>query len=532
VTPARPFADIPSLLAALGQRAEAEPEAAALTCYRGRVRTGQLTHRELLQRIAASHRHLAMLGIQRGDRVAVLAPNRLEIPVLYLGALSLGAALVPLNPGAPPDDWSYVIEHAEAKLLITDGELALRLNPLAIPVVRVEEVATPGVGDRGSAGGSDDLAIVLYTSGTTGHPKGVALTQGNVLANGWSMARRFGLGGRPPERDTQLAVLPLFHAHAFGFGLMSALTSGSHLVLAERFDPFAWPEIIQRERVTVTSVVPTLLAPLLESRLDAGKVAGLRCLLVSSAPLAPATARTFEETTGIRLMHGWGLSEYTNFACCLSPALADDQRRALLADGELASIGSPLEDTEVKVIDASGHTLGPEQRGELCVRGPSRMRGYFRDDAATRAAIDAQGWLHTGDEGFFRAGPPPVFFVSGRLKEVIIRGGEKVSPLAVERKIFVHVPELEGRLVVLGFPHATHGEEVGAYVEGPVLDETVRQALIAALDTLSLDLRPKVVLHGTTAIPRTHTGKIQRRKLQPLFARFREVRGPVHIEAI
>jgi long-chain acyl-CoA synthetase len=530
VTPDRPFADIPSLLAALAHRAEADPEAAALTCYHGRTRTGQLTHRELLQRIAAAHRHLAVLGIERGDRVAVLSPNRLEIPVLYLGALSLGAALVPLNPGAPPEDWSYVIGHAGAKLLVTDSELAVRLQPQAIPVCRVEEVATPGVGERGSAGSADDLAIVLYTSGTTGHPKGVALTQGNVLANGWSMARCFGLGAQ--GRDTQLAVLPLFHAHAFGFGLMSALTSGSHLVLAERFDPFAWPEVIRRESVTVTSVVPTLLAPLLETRVHADKVPGLRCLLVSSAPLAPGTARKFEETTGIRLMHGWGLSEYTNFACCLSPALADSERRSLLEEGELASIGSPLEDTEVKVVDAGGRSLGPDQRGELCVRGPSRMRGYFHDDAATAAAVDADGWLHTGDEGFFRAGRRPVFFVSGRLKEVIIRGGEKVSPLAVERMIFAHVPELDGRLVVLGFPHATHGEEVGAYIELPVIDAPLRAALTAALDTLSLDLRPKVVLHGSTAIPRTHTGKIQRRKLQPLFARFNEVRGPVHIEAL
>src|SRR6185295_7564953 len=164
--------------------------------------------------------------------------------------------------------------------LITDGELMARLPPLAIPVCRVEEVATPGVAAQGGAGAGGDLAVVLYTSGTTGQPKGVALAQRNLLHNGWSMARCFGLDG-----TTQLAVLPLYHAHALGFGLMSALSSGGHLVLSERFDPFAWPEIIRRESVTVTSVVPTLLPPLMETRVAASQVPTLRALLVSSAPL-------------------------------------------------------------------------------------------------------------------------------------------------------------------------------------------------------------------------------------------------------
>jgi long-chain acyl-CoA synthetase len=531
VTPDRPFDDVPALLAALSRLADAQPDRAALTGYRGRTRTGHLTYRELLHRIAAARHHLSSaLGIRRGDRVAVLSPNRLEVPVLYLAMMDLGAALVPLNPGSPPDDWSYAIDHAGARLLITDGELTPRLPMLSIPSCRVEEVATPGTAgarpDIPVTG--DDLAVILYTSGTTGQPKGVALSQRSVLANGWSMARCFGLEGQ-----SQLAVLPLYHAHAFGFGLMSALVSGGHLVLAERFDPFAWPELIRRESVTVTSVVPTLLAPLLETRVEASKVPSLRCLLVSSAPLPPSLARAFDEGTHIPLVQGWGLSEYTNFACCLSPALPEERRRRLLLEGDFTSIGSPLAGVEVKVVDAAGTTLGPERRGELRVRGPSRMMGYFRDDPATRAALDPDGWLHTGDEGFFRLEEGrPVFFITGRLKEIIIRGGEKVSPLAVERKIVAALPELEGKLVVLGFPHEVHGEEVGAYIEAGVLEDEVRRGLAAAIDALGMDLRPKVVLHGTGAIPRTHTGKIQRRKLQPLFARFSTCRGPVHVEAV
>jgi len=519
VTPEKPFADVGALLESVARLADEQPDRAALTCYRGRNRTGHLSYRELLQRIAAAQKHLSSaLGVKPGDRVAVLSPNRLEIPVLYLAAMRLGAALVPLNPGSPPEDWSYVLGHADANLLIAAGELLSRLPPLGIPVCRVEEVATPGVGgaERGKSAG-EDLAVVLYTSGTTGHPKGVALAQRSLLHNAWSMARCFGLSG-----DTQLAVLPLYHAHALGFGLMSALTSGGHLVLAERFDPFAWPEIIRRESVTVTSVVPTLLPPLLETKVAASQIPTLRCLLVSSAPLSVSLARDFETRTGIPLVQGWGLSEYTNFACCLSPALPPEERRALLQVDPLTSIGSPLEGTEVKL-----------EGGELCVRGPSQMLGYFKDEAATRATVDADGWLHTGDQGTVREQEGrQVYFITGRLKEIIIRGGEKVSPLAVEEKLFAALPELEGKLVVLGFAHQAQGEEIGAYIELPTLDETMRLGLMAALDTLSLDLRPKVVLFGAALIPRTHTGKIQRRKLQPLFARYSEHRGPVVVEAV
>jgi long-chain acyl-CoA synthetase len=516
---------IAALIAQLARVADAEPQRPALTAYKGRAVTGRLTYRELLHRVAAATHQLSStltFGVHRGDRLAVLSTNSLEVPVLYLAAMRLGAALVPLNPASPPEDWRYVIEHAGVRLLVAEGA---QPPSVGVPVCRVEDVAAPGTPPSFEPAlvPGDDLAVILYTSGTTGNPKGVGLTQRNVLANGASMARRFGLSG-----TTQMAVLPLYHAHAFGFGLMSALCTGGHLVLAERFDPFAWPEVIRRERVEVTSVVPTLLPPLLETRVRAAALPTLRHMLVSSAPLSPSLASAFEGETGIRLVQGWGLSEYTNFACCLDPNLPDEERRALLT-GEQTSVGGALPDTEVKVVGPEGKTLGELERGELCVRGPSRMLGYFRDPPATAAAIDADGWLRTGDEGYFRRHRgEPMYFITGRIKEIIIRGGEKLSPLAIERKIFATLPELEGRLVVLGFPHDSHGEEVGAYVEGS-LDEVTRAGLLAALDALPPDMRPKVVLVGAESIPRTHTGKIQRRKLQPLFAQHRSHRGAVQI---
>ena len=193
---------------------------------------------------------------------------------------------------------------------------------------------------------------------------------------------------------------------------------------------------------------------------------------------------------------------------------------------EVPSIGPALEGTEVQVIDVNGAPVGEGTRGELRVRGHSTMLGYFGDAENTAQTLGADGWLRTGDEGFFRLhGGRPIHFVTGRLKEIIIRDAEKHSPIRLEQRLVEAVPELSGRLVVLGFPHREHGEEVGAYLEMEFLDEALRVRLARAIAAMPVAERPNVVLHGTQPIPRTHTGKIQRRKLQPWFANWVEHRG-------
>ena len=173
------------------------------------------------------------------------------------------------------------------------------------------------------------------------------------------------------------------------------------------------------------------------------------------------------------------------------------------------------------------------ERGELMVRGHSTMLGYLGDPETTAATIDPMGWLRTGDEGFFEdQGRDRVFFVTGRLKEIIIRDAEKYSPLRLERHLVERVPELSGKLVVLGFPHPEHGEEVGAYVELDLLDDAVRARLLAAIEAMPQPERPKVVLFGDAAIQRTHTGKIQRRKMQAWFAGYARHRGAIVVARV
>jgi long-chain acyl-CoA synthetase len=520
--------DFPGLLLGLAEHAER----AALSFYRGKVLEGRLSYRELLERVEALAGGLSeRLGVRPGDRVALLTPNRLEVPVLVLALLRLGAVVVPLNPAASPEDWKYILKHSGARGLCGTRELLLRVPraaEVAFTLALEEAFALTGQPPQPPSGLAEQLAVILYTSGTTGNPKGVALRQRNLIANAWSMARNFRLAG-----TVQYAVLPLYHAHAFGFGLMTALSTGGHLVFSERLEPFTWARVVRAESVEVSSVVPSLLPALRAAGVTRKQVPSLRHLMVSSAPLSTAIARDFEAHTEIPLIQGWGLSEYTNFACCVSPFVSPEEHQRLMFSWEVPSIGPALEGTEVRVIDAHGGPAAEGTRGELLVRGHSMMGGYFQDAENTARTIDADGWLHTGDEGFFRLQhDTPIHFVTGRLKEIIIRDAEKYSPLRLEQRLLEALPELSGRLVVLGFPHREHGEEVGAYLEIDACDNSLRQRLGAAIEAMPVAERPKVVLHGTQPIPRTHTGKIQRRKMQPWFALWAEHRGQTVVEAL
>jgi long-chain acyl-CoA synthetase len=522
--------DVPSLLARLpghGQRT-------ALSFYRGKTLGGRLSYEDLAARTESLAGYLqASFAVCPGDRVAILAPNRLEVPVVVLALLRLGAIVVPLNPGSAVEDWSYILSHSGARGLCATRDLYGR-TPLAsrpefsVHVEDVLAVSSEGRTAPAPIGLEEQIGVVLYTSGTTGNPKGVALRQRNLLSNAWSMAENFHL-----RATTQLAVLPLYHAHAFGFGLMTALSTGGHLVFTERIEPFTWAEVIRSEAVEVTSVVPTLLPMLLAAGATRAKVPTLRHIMVSSAPLSKDLARDFETRTGIPLIQGWGLSEYTNFACCVSPDEPADEHARLMFSWDVPSIGPALEGTEVRVVDGSGDAAQEGVAGELMVRGHSTMSGYFRDPENTQRTLDRDGWLRTGDEGFFRnRNGRPIFFVTGRLKEIIIRDAEKFSPLRIEQRLLDALPELSGQLVVLGFANQAHGEEVGAYVEVAVLDDALRERLVAAIQAIPVAERPKVVLHGARPICRTHTGKVQRRKMQPWFGPWALHSGPMVIASV
>jgi|SRR5215218_3454145 len=497
-----------------------DPEAPALSFYRGRTQGSVWSWGAYLGFVDGWAERLRRAGVRPGDRVATLLLNRAEVPALYLGALAAGAVIVPLNPRYSAAERRHVLAETEPALLVTDRETAELSDIVAgepgPEVLWLEEVELdPDSGPPEVVIEGDAPALILYTSGTTAFPKGVVHLHRSLIANAWSVVRALGI-----ERPVQYSVMPFYHSHAVGFGLMTCLMTSGHLVMTNRMDPLAWPAVIAKEGVTVTSMVPTMLALIHRRRVRRADVPTLRFVFVSAAPLPSALARQFEEDSGLPLVHAWGLSEFTNFATALPPDTEGTVRVELMFGHETPCVGRALGGVDVEVVHEDGSCAEPGELGELRVRGASMSGGYFKHSDATAVAF-RNGWLYSGDLGYFlEAEGSRYFFIAGRLKDVIIRGGENISPGTIEAAIEARCPQLAGSIIALGYPHDVYGEEIGLVVETD--DESALEAALGPVfNELPVRLRPKVVLWGPDCVPRTHTGKTQRRILVEHFAAYR-----------
>lgn len=468
----------------LAARARRDPTGLALVAG-----TTRLDWRALAARVDAVAARLATLNVRPGDRVALLMEPSVRLVELVHAAQHAGAALVILNARLTAPEIAVLVAHAEPRLVLHDAAHAALLTESTVPILEAHaalDATTPATTSSATAVDPAAIATILYTSGTTGRPKGVVLTHGNHEASARGSRERLGI--RPGDR--WLSVLPLHHVGGLSIVTRSVL-DGTPIVLHPRFDPLAVRQALARDGITLLSLVPTMLHRLLEEPGDQPAPPALRCVLIGGAALAPPLA-TRARARGWPLAPTYGLTEA---ASQVSTATPDDPSEA--------GVGIPLPGTRVRIAGADA-----DGRGEIQVSGPTIMRGYFRDDDATRAALH-DGWLRTGDVGRLDAdGRLEVF---DRRSDVVITGGENVYPTEVESVLLAHPAIAEA--AVYGVPDAEWGKRVQAAV-------VVRGGVAFDADAVRTWCRERLAgykipraIVAVAALPRTASGKIRRHAL-------------------
>ena len=502
---------IPYTLAELIEKAPADKIAIILPEQDIRVSYGAL--RAQVQAVAEQ---LAAAGVGRGERVASALPNGLPAIVSFLAASIAGTA-APLNPAYKEDEFRFYLEDSSAKVLILPPEGADEARRAAgdrVPILGFDvdasgTVTLTGVSGRKpvTAPAVDDVALVLHTSGSTGRPKRVPLKHANLSISAQNVARSYEL----TSDDVSLCVMPLFHVHGLVASTLATLSTGGTVVVPTKFSPLSFWRVARDYGVTWYSAVPTLHQLLLARAGEPGDTAGartkragterLRFIRSCSAALPPQVMYGLEAAFGAPVLEAYGMTEAAHQMASnpLPPA-----------GHKPGSVGRGT-DVRISIMDKEGRHLPQGEQGEVVIQGPNVIRGYENNPEANASSF-VDGWFRTGDQGYLD--PDGYLHLVARIKELINRGGEKISPREIDEVLLTHPAVAEA--VCFGVPHVTWGEEVAAAV---VLRDAASEADLLAYcrERLADYKRPKQI-HITDAIPRTATGKIQRGVVAKAYA--------------
>jgi acyl-CoA synthetase (AMP-forming)/AMP-acid ligase II len=478
---------------------------------------------------------LVATGCAKGSRVAVLARSADWFLVLYFAAAKAGVVLLPLNWRLAPREWVAILRDAEPSVLIADADHAGAVDDLRAELPAIERFVAAGAADRrgwesldrwlcegsptppGVDVSTTDPLYQMYTSGTTGVPKGAIVSHGAVSANvvQVNLARPVHAG------DRSLAVLPLFHASVIPTALSVICQGGSAFIL-DAFDPEQVVDVLERERISVATLVPAMLQACLVTVPDVAdrRYAALRSIYYGASPVAEDTLRRAIDAFGCDFVQSYGMTESAQALTFLSP---DDHRAALRGRPELLlSAGRPALGTALRVVGATRRPVPPGGLGEITARGPQLMSGYWRRPEETAATL-RDGWLHTGDVG--RIDEDGYLFVEDRVKDMVVSGGENVYPRVVESVLFEHPAIADA--AVIGVPDDRWGEAVKAIVSlRPGMRCTEDELIAFCRPRLGGFERPKSVDFVDT-LPRTATGKVLKRALREPYwdGRERQVSG-------
>ena len=491
-----------------------------------------LTYAQLDGRASQVAAALTALGLGRGDHVALSCPNLPWFPIAYFGILKAGGVVVPLNVLLKPREIAYHLKDSEAKALLAfegtadlpmgtmakaacdevGGVMLILMTADASSASPVEGVRTLGQLMEGQPQRfearrrrPDDTAVILYTSGTTGHPKGAELTHFNMLLNAIAsrdMMLPMGRGG--VEQDVELITLPLFHSTAQTCQMNASLCGGFRMVLLPRFEPAVVLETMRRERVGFWIGVPTMYWTLLKhietEKVDPAPIAEhLRLCISGGAPMPVEVMRQFERTFGVRVLEGYGLSETSPVACF----------NQIHRPSKPGTVGQPIFGVDVRCVDDQGRPVPIGERGEVVIRGPNVMKGYYNRPDATDDAM-RNGWFHTGDIGTLD--DQGYLTIVDRKKDMILRAGFNVYPRELEEVIMTH-PAVS-LVAVVGVPDERLGEEVKAYVvRRPGTSLTEDELLNWCKEQFASYKYPRQV-EFRESLPVGATGKILKRALR------------------
>ena len=534
----------PNLRALIAERVAERADAPFLI----RPETGEtFSYAEMGRRVGSVAGVLAQRGVGPGTRVSVLCFNGPDFVWPYLAVWALGAIACPINTGLKAEEIRYVIEHAEAHLLVVDRRLLPEIAPIRASIPRLRHVlvvdaaadpaarrggprdhlpawaealgplaseAPPVLPEPPEGIGLDDPAQIIYTSGTTGKPKGVVLTQRNFLRDAEYIAGWHGL----TESDRAMCILPLFHVNGEVVTTLTPLWTGGSVVMPERFTASRHWEWISTHGVTWFSAVPTNLGILLNRPPEESDIArfprpGLRFAICGAAPLPVEVQRAFERRFELLVIEGYGLSETTCYST-FNPHPPAGLRRFGEDDGfrRIGSIGVAV-GNELAILDDDDRPVGVGASGEICLRGENVMRGYEKRPEETAAAL-AHGWFHSGDIGHVDA--DGYVYITDRKKDIIIRGGENIMPREIDEVLYRHAAVLDA--ATIGAPDAKYGERVVSFVVrrdgvGPTVED-----LIAHCRAHLADFKVPAEVHFLDEIPKGPSGKLLRRELRERYA--------------
>ncbi|MDG3010166.1 long-chain fatty acid--CoA ligase [Rhodococcus sp. D2-41] len=488
----------------------------------------RLTYAQLDARSNQVANLLASRGVEPGDKVALSCPNLPEFPIIYYGILKAGAVVVPLNILLKAREIAYHLKDSEAKAYfcfegtedLPIGEYGrdayeqatgcrefflLPADSAVSTAARAQDLAAAleDLPDRfeSAVRGPDEVAVILYTSGTTGYPKGAELTHANMVLNALTANRLF--DSNPVRHDTYLLTLPLFHSFGQTVTMNAGLSVGATLVMMARFDAKSALRLMIDESITVFAGVPTMYWALLgavDDVVEAEWIARTLRRAISGGAALPVEIHTrFAERFGVQILEGYGLSETSPLA-----VFSDPERPS-----RPGSIGIPVWGIDAKLVDKQGNTIDlVGQVGELVLRGHNVMKGYHNRPDAT-AEVLRDGWLRTGD--LARVDEDGFYYIVDRAKDMIVRGGFNVYPREVEEVLLTH--EAVSLVAVVGVPDESHGEEIKAFVILRQNAQLTEDELIDWCRKQMAGYKYPRTIEFTTTLPMTATGKILKREL-------------------